>query len=168
MRGLIGRCWVLVVVLAVAACAQAPRAPQSDAEVRTSWTGRIALRIDSDPVQSLSAGFDLRGDAQTGELSLSTPIGSTIGRLVWSPNMAQLHWNGEQRGFDSIAALTREATGTELPIASLFHWLAGVQTTGDGWVADLRNLSDGKIVARRTTPMPAVEMRLVFEPRNGS
>jgi len=163
MRGLCVRWWTLVLVLALAACAQAPRAPQIDAQERTNWTGRIALRIDADPVQSMSAGFDLRGTAQVGELSLFTPLGSTIGRLVWSPGQALLRWNGEQRSFDSMEALTREATGTELPIASLFRWLTGVQTAGDGWDADLRNLPDGKIVARRTTPKPAVEMRLVFE-----
>lgn len=154
---------LLVVVAMLSACAQPPRAMPTPAQERTAWSGRLALRIDSDPPQSFFAGFDLRGDARNGELSLQTPLGSTLGRLEWSPGNALLRWNGELRQFESIEALTREATGTELPIRSLFRWLAGEPTAGDGWSADLHALSDGKIVARRTTPAPAVEMRLVFE-----
>lgn len=163
MQGHCGRWRLALVLVLLAGCAQTPRTPKLVDEVRSFWTGRISLRIDSDPVQAFHAGFDLKGSARSGELSLFTPLGSTVGRLEWSPGSALLRWNGEQRSFESIEALTREATGTELPIASLFQWLAGQQTTGDGWAADLGNLPDGKIVARRRSPAPPVEMRLVFE-----
>lgn len=163
MGGFLGR-WPLLLLLALlGACAQPPRVPQLADPDRTYWNGRLALRIASDPPQSFFAGFELRGTARSGELSLLSPLGSTLGRLEWSPGDALLHWNGELRRFRSIEALTRQATGTELPIGSLFHWLAGEQTSGDGWDADLTGLADGKIVARRAAPIPAVEMRLVFE-----
>lgn len=163
MRGLLGRWWLLVLVALLGACAQPPRMAQPATPDRTTWNGRLALRIDAEPPQSFFAGFELRGHARAGELSLLSPLGSTLGRLEWSPGDALLHWNGTLRRFSSIEALTREATGTEVPIASLFRWLAGEQTSGDGWSADLSGLSDGKIVARRNMPLPAVEMRLVFE-----
>ena len=163
MGALFGRWWVLLLVAILSACAQPPRAPQLIDHDRTAWDGRLALRIASDPPQSFFAGFELRGNARSGDLSLLSPLGSILGRLEWSTGDALLRWNGESRRFTSIEALTRKATGTELPITSLFHWLVGEQTRGDGWDADLSGLSDGKIVARRSMPAPAVEMRLVFE-----
>lgn len=131
--------------------------------MRDQWSGRLALRVDSDPVQSFFAGFDLRGNAQTGELSLYSPLGSTIARMQWAPGLAQLDWHGQQRSFDSIGALTRAATGTELPIASLFAWLAGQDSQAEGWSADLAQLRDGKLVAKRNQPEPVVTMRMVLD-----
>lgn len=158
------RRWLsLGLALAVAACAQPPRlVPVSDA-LRSHWSGRLALRIDSEPAQSLHAAFDLRGNALSGELSLYSPLGSTLARMVWTPGQAQLQWDGQQRQFDSIGSLTREATGTELPIASLFEWLAGRDSQAEGWSADLRTLAQGKLTAERSQPAPAVQLRLVIE-----
>ncbi len=158
------RRWLtLGLALAVGACAQPPRlAPVSDA-LRSQWSGRLALRIDSEPAQSLHAAFDLRGNARSGELSLYSPLGSTLARMVWAPGQAQLHWDGQQRQFDSIGSLTREATGTELPIASLFEWLAGRDSQAEGWSADLRTLAQGKLTAERSQPAPTVQLRLVIE-----
>lgn len=149
--------------LLLAACAQTPQRVSAPAALRTSWSGRLSLRVDSDPVQSMSAGFDLRGSARNGELALYTPLGSTLARLVWTPGEAELQWNGQRRNFGSIEALTQEATGTALPIAGLFRWLSGDPAQVPGWSADLTNLDDGRISARRTSPEPTVEMRLVFE-----
>lgn len=158
------RRWLtLGLVLTIAACAQAPRAPSATGQVRTQWSGRLALRVDSEPVQSFFAAFDLRGNAQAGELSLFSPLGSTLARMTWAPGDALLFWSGQQRRFGSIEALTREATGTELPIAGLFQWLTGNATQTDGWSADLSKLADGKLVAQRVQPAPAVEMRLILD-----
>lgn len=158
------RRWLtLGLVLAIAACAQPPRQPVATDATRTQWSGRLALRVDTDPAQSLHAAFDLRGNARSGELSLYSPLGSTLARMVWAPGQAELTWNGQQRQFDSIGSLTREATGTELPITSLFEWLAGRDSQADGWSADLRMLAHGKLTAERSQPAPAVEMRLVLE-----
>lgn len=158
------RLWLtLGLALILTACAQTPRVPTMPGEIRTQWSGRLALKVESEPVQSFFAAFDLRGNARTGELSLFSPLGSTLARMAWAPGDARLTWNGQQRQFDSIEALTREATGTELPITSLFQWLAGDATQAQGWSADLRNLGDGKLVATRTAPEPAVEMRLILD-----
>lgn len=154
---------ILGLALIMAACAQAPRVPSLPDTARSQWSGRLALRIDADPVQSFHAGFDLRGNARSGELSLFSPLGSTLARMTWAPGQAHMQWNGQQRAFDSIDALTREATGTELPIASLFEWLSGRASNTDGWSADLHALADGKLVASRTRPQPAVQMRLVLD-----
>ncbi len=149
--------------LLLAACAQSPQRLAAPPGQRTSWNGRMSLRVDSDPVQSMTAGFDLRGSARQGELALYTPLGSTLARLVWAPGEAEMQWNGQRRSFESMAALTQQATGTALPMDGLFLWLAGEPAHVPGWSADLRDLADGKLVARRSDPLPAVEMRLVFE-----
>ncbi len=147
----------------LAGCASPPRTASQPGQATTQWSGRLALRVDSDQVQSFSAAFELKGNAQTGQLSLYSPLGATVAQLVWAPGDARLRWDGKERGFDSLDALTRQATGTELPVASIFQWLAGENAENAGWQADLRDLSKGRLVARRSAPLPAVEMRLVLE-----
>ena len=154
---------LLFALLVLSACALPPHARNVDGLTATQWSGRLALRVDSDQMQSFFAGFELKGTASTGELSLYSPLGGTIAQLVWSPGDARLRWEGKERSFDSLDALTRQATGTELPVASMFSWLAGDNVTAAGWQADLRELPNGRLVARRSAPLPAVEMRLVLE-----
>lgn len=127
------------------------------------WRGRLALRVESEPPQSFFAGFELSGHAGQGELRLFSPLGTTLADLRWSPQSATLSNNGETRQFESLDALATQATGTAIPIAALFQWLAGVQTGADGWSADLSQLDDGRLTARRTQPAPAAELRLILE-----
>lgn len=164
MTDLARRRWLAIApILAFSGCAQVPRAPLQSPIPRDQWSGRIALRVDSEPVQSFFAGFALRGNAHSGELTLYSPLGSTLARLQWAPGLAQLDWNGQQRHFDSIGALTRQATGTALPITSLFAWLSGQDSRAEGWSADLGQLGEGRLVAQRVAPAPSVTMRLILD-----
>lgn len=156
-------CFLLVPALLLAACAQKPLRTSLTEGARAQWGGRLSLRVDTDPVQSMAAGFDLRGSVSAGELSLYTPLGSTLARMVWSAGTVELQWNGERRNFDSMDALTQHATGTALPITGLFQWLHGDPTPVPGWSADLHALHEGKLLARRDSPAPTVELRLIFE-----
>lgn len=117
----------------------------------------------SDPPQSFSAGFELSGDADQGALRLFSPLGTTLADLRWSPQSATLSNNGETRQFESLDALATQATGTAIPIAALFQWLTGVQTSTAGWSADLSQLESGRLTARRTQPLPTAELRLILE-----
>lgn len=148
----------------MAGCAQPPitRSPV-DANTQV-WRGRLALQIDSDPPQSFSAGFELSGHPRSGELLLLSPLGNTVAHLNWSPQSATLRNNGELRQFDSLDALAEQATGTAIPISALFQWLAGQEASAAGWLADLSQLGQGRLVARRTQPAPAAELRLILEP----
>ncbi len=158
------RQWLLLApALLLSACAQNPLRAPLTAGPRSQWAGRLSLRVDTDPVQSMTAGFDLRGSASAGELSLYTPLGSTLARMLWSDGTAELQWNGERRNFDSIDELTRHATGTVLPISGLFQWLNGDSAAVPGWSADLHLLHEGKLLARRDSPAPTVQLRLIFE-----
>lgn len=150
----------LACALVLAGCATPPRTATSGEQ---SWSGRMALTVQGRVNDSFSAGFELHGAPQAGELSLFNPLGGTIAVLSWSPGKATLRANGSTREFPSVEALAQEATGAPLPLASLFDWLAGKATDVPGWAADLSQLAQGRLHAQRTEPPPPVDLRLVFE-----
>ena len=127
------------------------------------WSGRLALTVEGQSSQSFSAGFELKGAPEAGELSLFNPLGGTVAVLAWSPGSATLRANGSTRQFPSLEALAQEATGAPLPVASLFDWLGGKSTPVPGWEPDLSQVAEGRLRARRIDPPPPVDLRLVFE-----
>lgn len=149
--------------LLLAGCAAPGRPPQVPDAVRDFWSGRLALRIDSQRPQSFAAGFELHGNAREGRLSLFNPLGGTVAQMAWAPGQASLHADGQERRFESLGALTSEVTGAELPITNLFQWLAGIPAAAEGWQAELVDLEQGRLVARRSQPAPAIELRLVID-----
>lgn len=161
--GAMARVALLFAVLLLTACAQPPRMAGLPAPDARAWSGRLALQIASEPPQSFAAGFELRGNAREGELLLTSPLGNTLALMAWSPGSARLRSGSDERSFDSLDSLASEVTGTPIPVRALFDWLEGTHTTADGWQADLTRLSEGRLLARRTEPAPAAELRLVFE-----
>lgn len=151
----------LTAALLLSACA-APRPPVAANE--DTWSGRLALQLDSTPPQSFSAGFDLRGSPQAGELQLNSPLGTTLASVRWSPQGAELRQGDRVEQRSSLDELTTELSGTALPVAALFGWLRGDATTANGWTADLSQQPQGRITARRTTPLPSAELRVLFAP----
>ncbi|MBP7564844.1 MAG: outer membrane lipoprotein LolB [Burkholderiaceae bacterium] len=150
-------------VLWLAGCA-APRTSVPRAGgTPDNWSGRMALRVESNPPQSLSAAFDLKGTADAGELSLATPLGSILARLTWGPEGATLHSGNETRRYASVDELLASVTGTPVPVTALFEWLSGRPATAQGWQADLSSYADGRLQARREAPAPAADLRLIFE-----
>lgn len=160
---------------ALAACA----APQPGAESPV-LSGRLALQIAAQPpegpARALSAHFALAGDASTGRLELSTPLGTSLGAARWAPGEAVLLAPGapEQR-YDGLDGLTRALFGETLPVAALFDWLAGRPWpaapsaalpspgfTQLGWDVDLMRFEAGTVVARRGAP-PAVALRVQLD-----
>lgn len=136
-----------------------------------TFRGRLSLKIDAVDSQALgppqsqffSAAFELAGDAQNGELTLMSPLGSVLAVLGWTPSTATMNANGAVHSFDSLDALIQRATGAAIPVASLFSWLAGNEIQTPGWQADLSGYPSGRLVARRTAPLPNAELRLVLE-----
>lgn len=150
-------------LLLLAGCAA--RAPAtSQAGPQQAWSGRLSLRIDSEPAQTFSAMFELRGTPQAGELILTTPIGSTLGRVHWVPGEALLSDGRSTRRFESLDALIETVTGAAIPVRALFGWLAGTQEAVPGWRPNLSQVGAGRLQATRESPAPQAELRLVFEP----
>ena len=152
----------LVTAALLGGCVAAPKsisAPGID-----SWNGRLALSVDSEPPQSYSAGFDLRGSPQAGELLLVTPLGTTLATFTWAPGRAEMIQGDRSTQRTSLEELSTDLGGTPLPVAALFSWLQGQPVQADGWQADLSRHAEGRITARRLQPAPSAELRLIFEP----
>jgi outer membrane lipoprotein LolB len=148
----------------LAACTHPPVLTGSPANgAADHWSGRLALQVQDAPSQSFSAGFELSGGPERGELLLFSPLGSTLARLQWSPGGALLLQGDQRRQSPSLQALTRELTGSELPVAALFGWLKGQAVQATGWEADLSALGQGRIAATRQTPAPQASLRIVLD-----
>lgn len=119
--------------------------------------------MQAEPAQSFSADFDLQGDVKAGLLTFFTPLGTTVARLQWSRDGAYLQASGETLHFESLDALTLHATGTVLPVAGLFAWLKGEQPDTPGWLADLQDLPNGRLTARRAFPEPTAQLKIILE-----
>ena len=131
---------------------------------RDEWAGRISLQVASEPAQSFSASFELKGRAESGELTLISPLGTVLGVLRWSPGRALLdRGNQDIQHFASIDELMERATGAAVPLGALFAWLQGNNTTVSGWVADLTRHGEGRFSARRTIPAPEANLRVVLD-----
>jgi outer membrane lipoprotein LolB len=164
--------WVLLAAALLTACAT-PRPPVAPGEA--PWTsGRISVRIEAaaaQAAQGVSAAFELRGDGDSGELRLISPLGSRLAAARWAPGVAVLNTpQGEQR-YATLDDLSRQALGEALPLAALPDWLKGQPWSGAahtasetgfeqlGWQVLLTGRVDGLIEARRAAP-PGVTVRV--------
>ncbi len=159
----------------LAGCASPGMAP--------ALSGRLSVQVETppgEPARSLSANFELTGNAERGSLSLSTPFGTTLAQARWSPQQVLLVTAQGQTPFADLPDLTREMLGEELPVAALFDWLLGrpwaaaaseaAQPPAEagfmqlGWQVTLARFDEGLIVARRIAP-PAVTVRARMDAR---
>jgi outer membrane lipoprotein LolB len=148
-----------------------------------AWTtGRLSVRVEASPeriAQSISAAFELRGDApsQSGELRLNSPLGNRFATAIWALDVARLITpDGEQR-FSSLDDLSRQSLGENLPLAALPSWIAGRPWLGAphqinsqgfdqlGWQVNLTQQAQGRIEARRAASptAPAVWVRALLD-----
>ena len=147
------------------ACAlPARRASGTDEAGEGYWSGRLALQVESEPPQSWSAGFELMGRPEAGELRIASPLGQVLAQLHWQPGAAVLVRGSDRLQRPSLPALVRELTGTDIPMEGLFAWLRGQAAEVAGWEADLSRQPEGRISARRLQPLPVTTLRLQFEP----
>ena len=140
-----------------------------------TWTtGRLSLQVQAfqdRAAQSLSAAFELRGTASSGELRLLSPLGTLLLAATWQDKLATLSTPQGQTRFDSLDQLSQQALGETLPLAALPDWLAGRpwsqaahQPQADGfeqlgWRIQTDRLAEGWIKAARETP-PRVNLRV--------
>ena len=153
----------LFATFTIAGCATQTGASDTFFNESDQWSGRLALSVASEPPQSFSAGFTLSGNADVGELSLSSPFGNTLALLQWQPGQAVLRQGERTRQFESVEALAADATGAPIPVRALFAWLRGQSAEAAGWQADLRQLSAGRIDAHRQMPLPTADLRIVLD-----
>ena len=153
--------------LLLAGCALPPKTVSLEG-ASSYWRGRLAIRVDADegngfPARSISAGFELTGNANEGGLTLYTPIGGTAAVLAWSQHDASLVTSSDVRHFSSLATLIEQAVGTDVPVKALFAWLAGTAASANDWTADLTEQPNGRITAKRTASHPSAELRIILD-----
>jgi outer membrane lipoprotein LolB len=154
--------WVLCALYLLTACANQPVLQKPLHDKDAHWQGRLAVKVFSKPVQAFSASFELQGRPTQGELVLISPLGTTLAHMRWTPESATLMTGNKEQRYDSLAALARATTGTDLPVASLFAWLRGQADETLGWQADLSELADGRIVARHIEEVQA-ELKIILD-----
>jgi len=163
LRALLLHAFLFATIL-IAGCARPTSGAAPDSVRNELWTGRISLSVKSEPEQSFSAGFELKGQPERGELTLISPLGNVLGVLRWAPGQAELDsGNRNIQRFESVDALMIQATGAAVPLAALFAWLQGDNAAASGWSADLSRQSEGRILATRTLPMPRADLRVVLD-----
>ncbi len=164
----------LAAALALGGCAVTPRIAEVPGD---ALAGRMSVRVegvDGGAARSVSAAFELQGNADVGRLSLSTPLGSVLAQARWSPGSVLLVTPQGERQFANLDALTREVLGEALPVAALFDWLRGrpwpgapsqvATTPGEpgfaqlGWTVDLARFGESWVSARRDSA-PVVTVR---------
>lgn len=157
-------CGAVATALVLSGCAQPPSPPAlPDAALRTVWHGRLAVQVQDQPSRSFIAAFDLQGNAHSGSLQLSSPLGSTLAQLHWNPQGAQLNTGERTEQADSIEALLERGTGAAIPVTALFDWLSGLPTPVEGWSTDLSAIAQGRLNATRWHPEPQTSLRITFE-----
>jgi outer membrane lipoprotein LolB len=139
--------------------------------------GRLSVRVEAGertPSRSFSADFELRGDAERGELRLTGPLGATLAEVRWRPAGAELLDAQGSRSYPTLDALAQDLLGESLPMAALIAWLRGRPWSGAtsrlrddgfeqlGWRVGLATLAEGLVTASRDRA-PAVTVRARLE-----
>jgi outer membrane lipoprotein LolB len=145
-------------------------------------SGRLSVRVDSDPVRALSATFQLSGDARAGALVLSSSLGTTLAQARWVPGEAVLETPGARALYPDLDALAEQTLGERVPLAALFDWLRGRPWTGAasqglpagepgfaqmGWRVGLSRFAEGWVDAKREAS-PAVTLRARLDTTDAS
>jgi len=151
---------IVFFAMGVSACATRSLSP---ANPNAYWSGRLALQIQSEPAQQMSASFELQGSAEQGDMVLLSPIGTSLAKLSWTPHLAWLEQGEKRTQNTNLQSLSEQLTGTALPISALFEWLAGRAAAAPGWQVDLSAHADGRLSAHRKTPLPEAVLRIVLD-----
>ena len=175
---------LLALALLLQACATHP--PPLPGHV---WSGKLGVRTDAapnSPARSMSGQFELSGNASSGQLILTSPIGTTVARARWSdpvgaqaePSRIELEADGATTRYATLEDMMQRAIGDQLPLAAMFDWLAGrpwpaapVQRAADGssfdqlgWHVDLAQLAGNQLIdAQRPQPAPALHVRVKLD-----
>lgn len=129
------------------------------------WEGRLQLRILQDKPEQFSFNFDLQGTADNGELTIYSPLGSTVAVASWTPSGAVLTEGNKQNHFASMEDLTLQLTGAALPMPTLLAWLNRDGPALQGWQIKSEHLpqKSRRIFAQRLTPLPQLQLTLLLD-----
>ena len=153
------------------------------------YSGRLAVRTDTAPglpARSVTGQFELSGTASSGQLILTSPIGTTVARARWSdpvgtqgvPSKIELEADGGVTHYATLEDMMQRAIGDQLPLPAMFDWLSGhpwpaapvrsADASGSfeqlGWHVDLSQLAGNRLIdAQRPLPAPALHVRVKLD-----
>ena len=129
------------------------------------WEGRLQLKILQKKPEQFSANFTLEGTAQQGELTIYSPIGTTVAVASWDAAGATLTEGSQKHAFESMDALTERLTGASLPLPPLMAWLNSDGPAVVGWEIRSENPQAGRrLFAKRMQPLPQLHLTLILDP----
>ena len=129
------------------------------------WEGRLQLKILNKKPEQFSATFMLEGTAEQGELTIYSPIGTTVAQAAWDQEGATLTEGSQKQTFSSMDSLTEKLTGASLPLPSLMAWLNNDGPAVAGWEIRAENPASGRrLFARRLQPLPQLQLALILDP----
>jgi outer membrane lipoprotein LolB len=142
----------------------APTAQQATLKQMGHWQGRLSLRVLQPQPEQFSANFELHGSAETGELSIISPLGTTLAVARWTPHNAQLLQGQKVQDYASMEALTQQLTGAALPLQALLAWLDTDGPPLPGWQLTSESPATGRrVFAKREAPLPALQLTLLLD-----
>lgn len=153
------------------------------------YSGRLAVRSDAapnQPARSVTGQFELSGNASSGQLVLTSPIGTTVARARWSdpvgtqgaPSKIELEADGGTTHYATLEDMMQRAIGDQLPLPAMFDWLAGrpwpaapVRRAADGqsfdqlgWHVDVSQFAGNQLLdAQRPLPAPVLRVRVKLD-----
>jgi len=137
--------------------------PGQASQEKAFRAGRFSLVIDTEPVQSFTASFELAGGWPDGVLTIYNPLGMQMARVEWTPQAARLIQGSQIREAVSLESLIFQLTGTQLPAAALVDWLGGKPTPAEGWKVDVSEWHLRRLVLERIQPSPRTVLRIAFD-----
>ena len=153
------------------------------------YSGRLAVRTDAAPARparSVSGQFELSGNASSGQLILTSPLGTTVARARWSlpvgalgePSVIELEADGATTRYATLGEMMQRALGDQLPLPAMFDWLAGqpwpaaaARRSADGgsfeqlgWHVDVSQFAAAQLIdAQRPLPAPVLHVRVKLD-----
>ena len=107
----------------------------------------------------------MTGRPEQGQLSLLSPLGTTMAMVRWNPQGANLQQGSEVQNFASMDELTQRLTGAALPLPQLMAWLDRTGPPVNGWQINAQALKSGRrVMAERQQPMPALQLTVLLDP----
>jgi outer membrane lipoprotein LolB len=106
--------------------AQLPQAAQQQ-DQPFNVSGRLSVQVDG---KGQVANFEWTHSPARDELSVNTPIGSTVARLTRDADGVTLEADGKHWQAPDVETLTESRLGWRLPLGNLVWWLRGRAAPG--------------------------------------